>query len=134
MSIDLSVQEKKLKIDFKDGDHGGHLVVLNETILAIFDVQVTQMLPTKFQIRWPFGSGEEAKIDFEDGRHGSHFGFPIGTVLSIFNLEVTLMLHTELQVKWTFGSGEEAKNRSLIYKSPRCLLPSYKSTGPPVRR
>ena len=29
-------------------------------ILAIFDLQVTQMLPTKFRVNWPFGSGEEA--------------------------------------------------------------------------
>ena len=30
-------------------------------ILAIFDLQVTQMFPTKFRVNWPFGSGEEAK-------------------------------------------------------------------------
>ena len=34
------------------------------TILANFDLQVTQMLPTKFQVNWPFGSGEEAKKRF----------------------------------------------------------------------
>ena len=33
-------------------------------ILAIFDLQVTPMLPTKFQVSWPFGSGEEAKSRF----------------------------------------------------------------------
>ena len=27
-------------------------------ILAIFDLQVTPMLSTKFQVNWPFGSGE----------------------------------------------------------------------------
>ena len=27
-------------------------------ILAIFDLQVTLMLPTKFKVNWPFGSGE----------------------------------------------------------------------------
>ena len=32
-------------------------------ILAIFD-QVTLMIPTKFQVNWPFGSGEEAKNRF----------------------------------------------------------------------
>ena len=30
------------------------------TILAIFDLRVTPMLPIKFQVNWPFGSGEEA--------------------------------------------------------------------------
>ena len=29
--------------------------------VAIFDLQVTQMLPTKFQVNWPLGLGEEAK-------------------------------------------------------------------------
>ena len=33
-------------------------------ILAIFDLQVTLMLPTKFQVNWPFDSGEEAKNRF----------------------------------------------------------------------
>ena len=59
MSIGLSVQ--KLKTDFKDGSHGGHLGFL---IGTIFDVQVTPMLPTKFEVMWPFGSGEEGKNRF----------------------------------------------------------------------
>ena len=33
------------------------------------------MLPTKFRVKWPFGSEEE---------DGGHFGFPIGTILTIF--------------------------------------------------
>ena len=37
-------------------------------ILAIFDLHVTPMLPTKFQINWPFGSEE---TDFQDGPHNS---------------------------------------------------------------
>ena len=44
----LSVQEKKQKTDFQDGHYGGHLGFLIQMILAIFDLQVTPMLPTKF--------------------------------------------------------------------------------------
>ena len=33
-------------------------------ILAIFDLEVTPMLSTKFQVNWSFGSGEEAKSRF----------------------------------------------------------------------
>ena len=33
-------------------------------ILAIFDPQVAQILPTKFQVKWSFGSGEEAQNSF----------------------------------------------------------------------
>ena len=54
----------KRRIDFQDGRHGGNLEFRNETILAIFDVQVNPMLPTKFRVNWPFGSGEEAKNRF----------------------------------------------------------------------
>ena len=49
-----------IKTDFKDGHHGGNLGFQIRTILAIFDVQVTPMLLTKFQVNWPFSSGEEA--------------------------------------------------------------------------
>ena len=63
-SIGLSVQ-KKLKIDFQDGGHLGFPI---RTILAIFDVQVTTMLPIKFQVNWPFCSGEEAKNKFSRWR------------------------------------------------------------------
>ena len=63
-SIGLSVQEKKRKIDFQDGAHGGHLGFLILMILAISDLQVTPMLPVKFQVNWLFGSGEEAKNRF----------------------------------------------------------------------
>ena len=62
-SIGLSVQEKKRKIDFQDGHHGGHLGFRIATILAICD-QVIPMLPTEFQVNWPFCSGEEAKNIF----------------------------------------------------------------------
>ena len=63
-SIGLSVQEKKRKIDFQDGGHGSHLGFLIGTILAIFDLQDTPMLPSKFGVNWPFGSGEEEKNRF----------------------------------------------------------------------
>ena len=63
-AIGLSVQEKKRKIDFQDGGHGGYLGFPIGMILAIFYLQVTPMLPSKFGVNWPFGSGEEAKTRF----------------------------------------------------------------------
>ena len=60
----LSIQEKKFKIDFQDGNCGDHLVFPIGMILAIFDLQVTSMTLTKFQVNWPFGSGEGAKNRF----------------------------------------------------------------------
>ena len=95
-SIGLFVQ-KKGSIDFQDGGHGGHLGFCIGTILAIFDLQVTPMLQTKFQVNWPFSSGK-VKKKIQDGRHGGHFGSRIGKILAIFYLQVTLMLPSELQV------------------------------------
>ena len=51
-------------MNFQDGCQGSHLGFPTETILAIFDLQVTTMLPTKFQVKWPFCSGEEVKNRF----------------------------------------------------------------------
>ena len=45
-SIGFWALEKKRKIDFQDGGHGGHLGFPIGMILAIFDLQVTPMLPT----------------------------------------------------------------------------------------
>ena len=97
------------------------------------------MLPTKFGVNWPFGSGEEvknrfrvnwhmglgeeAKNRFSDGGHGGHFGFTIGTSLAIFDLQVTPMLPTKFQVNWPFGSGEGAKKRFSRWRPwrPSCI-------------
>ena len=49
----------KFKVDFQDGCCGSHLQILIETILVIFRLQVTMILPTNFQIIWPFHSEEE---------------------------------------------------------------------------
>ena len=84
---------------------GGHLGFQIGTILADFNLQVTLMLPTKFQVNWPFDSGEEAKNRFSrwlpwwpswisDQNYFSYF----------FDLQVILMLPTMFQVNWPFGS------------------------------
>ena len=49
----LRIRKRSKKIDFQDGRHGGHHGFPIVTILAIFDLQVTLMLPTKFQVNWP---------------------------------------------------------------------------------
>ena len=41
-----------VKNKFQDGDCGGHIGFL---IIPNFDLQVTQILPTKFQVDWPIG-------------------------------------------------------------------------------
>ena len=71
-SICFSVQ--KFKIDFQDGDCGGHIAFPIRINLAIFNLQVTQILPTKFLVNWPLGSAKEAQNKFLSG-HGGHLGF-----------------------------------------------------------
>ena len=73
------------------------------------------MLPTKFQVSWPFESREKRKVNFQDGHH---LGFRVETILSSFDLQVTPMLPTKFQVNRPFGSGEGAKHRFLLW-SPR---------------
>ena len=36
----------------------------SDQFFALFGLQVTLMLSTKFQVNWPFSSGEEAKNRF----------------------------------------------------------------------
>ena len=50
-------------------------------ILAVFDLQVTPLLPTKFKVNKPFDFREEAK-----NSHGRHLGFPFRKILAIFDL------------------------------------------------
>ena len=59
-----AISERFPKLDFQYGHHCGHLGFPMITILAMFNLQVTLMLPTKFQVNWPLGSGEEAKNRF----------------------------------------------------------------------
>ena len=105
-AIGLSVQEKKRKIDFQDGGHGGHLGFPIGKILAFFDLQVTPMLPSKLESIGLSIQEKKRKIDFQDGGHGGHHGFPIGTILAIFDLQVTLMLPIKYRVNWPRGVGE----------------------------
>ena len=67
------------------------------------------MLPTKFQVNWLLGLGEEAKKRFS--RWPPWVGFPISMILATFGLQVTLMLSTKFGVNWPFGSKDEVKNR-----------------------
>ena len=70
----------------------GHLGFPIRKIFAIFDLQVTPMLPTKFFKTTGLSVQEKKpKIDFQDGLHVGHLGFPIRTILAIFDLQVTLM-------------------------------------------
>ena len=50
-----------MQIDFQDRGHGGHLRFLIGLIFVHLYLTATLMLPTMFEVNWPFRSGEEAK-------------------------------------------------------------------------
>ena len=95
VSIGISVQEEKRKIDFQDCGHGGHFGFLIGTIFAIFDLQVTWCFLPSFKLTGLLVQKKKRKIDFTDCGHGSHLGFLIGTILAIFYLKSP----------WCFPSG-----------------------------
>ena len=70
-SIGLIVQEKKRKIDFQDGSHGCYRGFLIGTILAICDLQVASMLPTKNGKRNVQGVPQSQITSFESFAFGS---------------------------------------------------------------
>ena len=145
----IKKKKKKKKKKWQDSSHWENLGFQIRTILAIFDLHVTPMLPNKFQINWPFCSGEELKNRFSRWPPWRPSWISDRNVLSIFDLHVSPLLPTKFGVNWPLGSGEEAKNRfsrwspwspplisdwyyfSNIWskKSPQCLLPSFESIG-----
>ena len=87
MSIGLSVQQKRRKIDFQDGGHSSHLGFSTGMILAIFDLRQ----PSFKSIGLPVQE-KKRKIDFKDGHH---LRFLIRSILIIFDVQVTPMLSTK---------------------------------------
>ena len=125
----------------KNKQDGSHLSFPIRMILATIDLQVTSILSMNFE--------SIAFSDFQDGRHGCNLGFPIATSWATFYLQVIPMLPTKFRVSWSFSSEGEGKNRFsrcptswisdwnifsyfYIYKSSRCFLPIFKSSGPLV--
>ena len=78
------------------------VVAILDFQLAIFDLQVTPMLPTKFKVNKPFDSGQEAKSRFlrwlpwQTSRISDQKDF------SYFDVQVNLMLPTKFRVNWLF--------------------------------
>ena len=94
-SIGISVQDKKRKIDFQDGDHGGHLGFSIGSILTIFYLLLTAMLPTKFQVIGISVQEKKRKIDFSRCRH---LGISDRNAFSYFDVQVTPKLPTSFKI------------------------------------
>ena len=76
----LSQLAFRFNIDFQDGSYVGFPIRM---ISAIFDLPVNSILPMKFQVNCPFGSGEKVQNKFSIGLLGRPFGFLI-RMISLF--------------------------------------------------
>ena len=101
--IRLTIQKQTSFQDFQAGHHDGHLGYWNETTLAILNLHVTPMPPTKFG------------LNLCRSRHGFKI-FNMATVgaisdtgaerfLAILNLYVALMPPIKFQLNWTYSLG-----------------------------
>ena len=77
-------------------------------IFAISDLQVTLILPTKFQVNWSFGSGGKAQNRFSRWWPSWIYN---QNDYSNFDLQVAQILPTKFHVNRPFGFGVEAQNR-----------------------
>ena len=120
-SVGPTVQKKKRKIDFQDYRHSGRLRFPIGTISALFDLQVTPMFLTKFQVFFVFFwfRRRSKKNFFKTAAMARHLGFPIGTILAIFELQVTPMLPTKFQV---IGLLVQEKKRKIDFQDSRAIL------------
>ena len=64
LSVGFLAEEKKFNIDFQDGSHLGFPI---RTILATFDLQVTSILPKKFESVALLVQEKKFEIDFQHG-------------------------------------------------------------------
>ena len=107
-SIGLSVQEKKFKLDFQDGDCGRDLGFLIRIILAILIYKSLQYFLSSFKSVGILVQEKKFKIDFQAG---GYLAFPIRMILTIFDLQVNWIRSTKFRVNWPFRSGGEVQTR-----------------------
>ena len=114
----LSVHQKKFYIDFKGGSQLGFPI---RTILATFDLQVTSILPMKFESIALFGSGEKVQNRFSAWLQGRPSWIFDQNDFSHF--WSTSHPYTSFQVNGPFYSGEEVQNRFLWRQMwwPSCI-------------
>ena len=77
-------------------------------LLAIFDLQVTSMILTKFQVNWSFSSGEEGENRFS--RWPPSWISNCNNLSHFFILPLPSMLSTQIRANWPFHS-EDVRNR-----------------------
>ena len=80
-------------------------------ILAIFDLPVVPILPTRFRVNWPFGSGEEAQNRISGWQPWQPSWISDLKDFSFIYLQLAPILPAKFRVNCSFGSREEAVNK-----------------------
>ena len=66
-------------------------------ILAVLNLLVAPMSPTKFQLKYPYGLQEMWFEEFQDGCYGGHHEYRNGMILAILNFYVTPIPPTKFE-------------------------------------
>ena len=106
-SIPITVWEAMSFEKFQDGPHGCHLGCQYGTNLAVLNLQISPMPPTKFQLNPTYLPEQISFQDFQAGHHGGHLGYWNGTSLAILNLHVTPMPPTKVGLNPTYRSAAD---------------------------
>ena len=64
----------------------------SKRFFATFDLHAVTILPTRFRVSWPFGSGEAAQTRFSRWQTWLLSWICYPTILSILDLQVVLIL------------------------------------------
>ena len=100
---------RRFKIDFQDGSRGIHLGFPITTVLAILDLQVAPILPTKFRVSWSFRSWEEVQNGFT--RWPAIFDFRWLRFYLFLICKSPWYCLPSFESNWPFCSAEETQNR-----------------------
>ena len=118
-SIWLTVREQITTEDFQDDHRGSHLGHCNKMILAILNLHVTQMPPTKFWLNLTYHLGADVVWRFPRWLPE----YRNRMILAILNLYVALIPPIKFQLNPTYGLGD------FVWRISRWLpwLPSWMS-------
>ena len=107
------IQDRKFKMDFQYGCFGYHPGFPIGTILVLFYLQVTPILPIKFWVSWHYHSGEvQNRSQVQVGHYGGQPRFPIGTILLFF----LFTCHCDTSYQVSTGSWVQEKKRKIVFQ------------------
>ena len=93
-----TVREQMSFEDFQDAHHGGHLGYWNGTNLAILNLHVAPMPPTRVRLNPTYRFGADVVWRFQEGHRSGHLGYWNAIILAIW---ISMLLQC---LPWSFSS------------------------------